>query len=350
MAHSKKNRREQHDVTRTGSTSVRGEGRAEAEAAEAPAAGANQAAEASARPTRRRWWEADSDRFEREVAELSQRGYQPRPAVRDGRMTIAAKARLFGQDRDLLIAYPDCFPYMRFEVFTSPLGVQKHQNPYAGNLCLLDQSTSAWSIDDTAASILSEQIPKLEQANAQTGPVPGVEVPQAEPISFYFEGHRTRFVVVPPPTRDLNGRVSGTLRVALACEGDELRGVVLSIDGRRTTHPRLDEVFSTDRELDVPWRWVDHVPPSTSPRELFQHLLSSGLTAEPNLRSGDVRLEALAFSEDVRYGAPPEVGWIFLVWKASGDGLEGQIARSERYDPEDQAARLPTLQIGRAHV
>lgn len=326
------------------------QGRRGPQAAAAPRSGSAQAAEATARPSgRQRWWERDPGRLEQEVRELTELGYEPQQAVEDGRLLIRSRIPIAGRVRDVSVHYPDFYPYFRFEavVHGEPL-FAKHQNPYAGNLCLLDRSTAAWDIDMTAASLLPGQIAKIEQANATEGTRPDVEVAQAEPVSTYFDAVAlpTSLIVLSPECYALPARAqSGTLTVRLAVTDNPIRGYVSRVDNHNATLPPLDRAFAVGRTLHAPWIRLGSPPSTTNAREIYQRLLGQRRIREPRFSEGSLELIAITFPEDVTYGAARENGWFFLAFQRAPDGVQLGVVRAERFDPVDQAARTPALTV-----
>lgn len=324
--------------------------RAGERAPEAPGTAATRPAEAaaaSARPAGRPWWERFPGRLEHELRELEVEGWAPRTEVCEGRMQVRVTVPIAGKARSVVIQYPDLYPYFRFEVLAPlDLGFRKHQNPYAGNLCLLDRSTAAWSVDDTPASVLKAQLPKIEGANLDPAPRPDLEVPQAEPVSTYFEAATLAgsLIVMPPEAYDLPfGKREGTLQLMLGPADGAVRGLVSAVDGRRGSLPPLQRALGTTRSLGARWVRLDAPPPVMEPRDLVPLLLGATLVREPQLRDGEDELTGLMFTEEVAYGGESESTWLFLRWLRRGNSLTAELVRAERYDPADQAARIPHL-------
>jgi hypothetical protein len=91
---------------------------------------------------------------------------------------------------ELTAIYPELFPYFRFQVFAGNLGLQRHQHPFEGQLCLIGRSTWNWHTHDTLASYITH--PSRLQALLVSGRSPDrasvshLEEPQAEPFGAYY--------------------------------------------------------------------------------------------------------------------------------------------------------------------
>jgi hypothetical protein len=337
-----------HGNARQGRREDRPRGKARQQTAEAPGPSrSNQAAAATARPSGRRWWDLDPNRLQRELDAFRDVGADARTEIRNGRIFILVRWAIANRECELRVAYPDLFPYFRFEIFApTDLGLTKHQNPYGGNLCLLDQSTAAWEIDDTAAEILTRQLPKLEQANADQSPRPDLEIPQAEPVTFYFDHSGMANSVILLPTGETRVRADqkgGDMTVEIATDRDRFRGYVRTIDDRPVTSLELNRSLRTTRAIDVRWTRLEQAPPVNDAVRLIPWLLERNLLTQPKLRTGEFEIAAVTFPEETQYGGGTEDGWVFVLWRGTKEGLEGQLIRAERFEPALQAARIPAL-------
>ncbi|HEY8176274.1 MAG TPA: ThiF family adenylyltransferase [Gemmatimonadaceae bacterium] len=231
---------------------------------------------------------------------------------------------------------------MRFEVFAPlDLGYSRHQHPFVGNLCLLDQSTAAWHVSDTAVEILRTQLPLIDEANRSAEPRPDVEVPQPEPVSFYFSTLDSSVVIVPVEAYDSSRRPK-SMRLAIARQEREVRGYVTALDSRPVALPDLRPATRPDTELIARCAHIEGAPPGGTAASLVPWLLDRRLVTEPRLSTGAISMDAISFDEDVAYGRQPERGWTFLLWRGVGGGLEANLVHAERYDSDEQGLRIPT--------
>jgi molybdopterin/thiamine biosynthesis adenylyltransferase len=290
-----------------------------------------------------RWWERWPGRRELEIHELAAAGYEPVAEEIRGRLHVRVLAPFMGSREPILITYPDLFPYFRPEFYASrDLRLRKHQNPLAGNLCLLDRSTSAWVPTDTAAEVLEEQLPRLEAAIRTEGTSPQLEAQQAEPVTTYYSGMTApeSVVLMPPEAYSLEpGTSGGILRLAYAApKAPPLRGVVVSINGVPVTlMARLGSAFPRAGEVDVEWIRLETAPIADSVAELASALEADGrIGPARRIPGGKNQITALAIPEEVEYGGATEIGWLFLVRTRNQSWLVG----TERADAREQATRL----------
>lgn len=288
-----------------------------------------------------RWWEQDPARYEREVRELSQSGHDPRPREVAGRVRIAIDVPCDGRVIPMEVRYSDLFPYFRFEVYApTDLGLSRHQNPLAGNLCLIPQPTREWQPSMTAARLIREQLPKLMAAVRGQGVAPDVETHQPEPISAYYPTLGDSVILMPPEAYDLPADSSrGSLELSITSLPEPVRGYVRRVDARPASFPDLSAALPTRQLIEVPWVRVPDLPRTTEAIAFEKALIDTGAiaSARPNGRPDIV---AVTFPEDVAYGAPAENGWLFLVRIRDRRETRAALVATQRYDPREQALRL----------
>jgi hypothetical protein len=319
------------------------------------------------------WWHRFPGRLEAELAAFRKRGLE---FERDeeqfrhaGRLLLRGRIEHDGRELELEVVYPDLFPYFRPEVYAPTLELERHQNPLARNLCLLDARTAAWKLSDTAAWLVAERVPLLLSLFEQ-GPAAmrAREVDQGEPLSAYFTDQEAGTAIfVPAPALELprEARVgSGRLCFApdfpphlqvraLLCE------LVAKPGGRKKTkllaraEPRLAARFGGER---VQMRWVRVEKP---PKEFnAAGLLAAAEAAQPGfgsppwhaLADGEIAVTGVILEEEVQQGVVQDA-WVFAVrWRRAGAQLsEGAyVIPGQRLTPEDLGARIPRLEPLRA--
>lgn len=141
-----------------------------------------------------RWWVRIPGRLEYELHALDAAGI---PFERDEAAFAAGVARLHvhpkdvdGKRLDLVVTFPDLYPFFRFSVQTAEsLGLTHHHAPIAGGpLCLLARATDAWNTTDTVAGLLATQLPYAIAAGRSEDreAVADIETHQAEPFSTWY--------------------------------------------------------------------------------------------------------------------------------------------------------------------
>lgn len=93
---------------------------------------------------------------------------------------------------NLVVIYPDNYPFFRPEVYGYDIDLPRHQDPIEKGLCLIPRSTEFWYPESTVATFLKEQLEKL----LVKGNITDEELlkedadEQAEPVSeFYLHAH-----------------------------------------------------------------------------------------------------------------------------------------------------------------
>ena len=93
------------------------------------------------------WWEKYDGLLEDEIRLLEKAGFRctdDKELKQRGLLSLQLVGNVAGERRRLNARYPEHYPYFRPEVFTDDVRLEHHQNPKAGNLCLLERSTDVW--------------------------------------------------------------------------------------------------------------------------------------------------------------------------------------------------------------
>lgn len=269
------------------------------------------------------------------------------------RGSIEYQAQVVGVD----VIYPDLFPFLRPEVIAKELHLGRHQNPFEGNLCLLDRSTRAWKPSYTGAWLVAEKLPYLlELLEADEEAMRQAEAPQGEPASHYFRTATGAVVFVPAPMLELPLEArAGSGRIAFApFEPPQvrIRGMISQLVEKRGNR-KTRTLATADQELlarfngrEIPFRWVrlEGLPPENRPISLIAAVDSAqpgfGSPPRENVAGGAVGICAGVFREEVRQGEF-EDSWLFAV-QYEGNGEACRYAfRGERFSRADLEARLP---------
>jgi hypothetical protein len=308
------------------------------------------------------WRERFPERFEHELGAFAKRGldFQPDPALleQQGRVVMRGTLPHGGEEIKLEVVYPDLFPFLRPEVYAKGLRRERHQNPYDGNLCLLDRSTRAWSPSKTGAWLVAERVPKLLRLLEAGGEeLRREEAPQGEPASTYFAGEPGTAIFVPATALELP-RESGAGSGRIACGVPEppqsrVRGALVELvekkrKGKTRTLARADEAlqrrFAGTR---IPLRWARlEAPPAENTAAALLAAIEAarpGFGSPPweRVNGGSVAISGAVFAEEVRQGEY-EDAWVFAVKVRQDQGPEGAyLVHGERLSREDLEARLP---------
>lgn len=260
------------------------------------------------------------------------------------------------------MVYPDSFPSTRPAIYAPELKLDRHQNPYGGNLCVLPRSSVHWRPSMTAAELVNEQVPYLVQLVREGGDrLREGEEPQGEPVSSFLSYLATGGVVVPSATLSMKAsHVHGRMSVVFAQElgwlthvferatpdsgwiGQAILMAVRGDDGTLIAEADSPLANAFDGP-DWPGRWVrlDRPPSSDQYLDLLREAIDAWNDLERREMHKGYEIIGILFPEEVQQGVW-EDAWIFLV-------LEGPpkqriaLLRSMRYSEEDLTSRIPEL-------
>jgi len=300
-------------------------------------------------------------RLEWELADFGRRGLcefsLDQGEFARGRVVLLGETEWKGQSIPLRIVYPDLFPYFRPEVFASDLRLGRHQNPFEGNLCLLEAPTRAWRTVESAAWLVAERVPFLLELIERGGEeMTANEVPQGEPDSFYIAREHGTAVFVDEPMLAIPSEISGG--TAYFSFGADRVGLDVHLLFRQanawsksgggkavaTANDRMRTRFSG---LGIEGRWVRYGrTPGRDPRAYFE----AAADVQPSLAAprwqrvgdGEVAILGVVFPEEVQQGVIAD-SWLFAVQWRSGGRSGIYLTKGERLAPEDLFARVPRL-------
>jgi hypothetical protein len=326
----------------------------------------------------RPWWEQFEGRLEWELGGGGGggRGKNPKTArilasgVPDGKIVVKARFETSRGDLELFVHYPASFPFLRPLVVAPQLQLANHQNPFAKNLCLLDQDTRNWLPQQSAAAHIAEQLPKLFLAVDGTAEErESNETSQAEPFSAFIPNERNGAVFIPSQAlgidqaeqrgairlrllQPLDARANNGIRALLAlvatspARGSKRRLAVAESELLATGAGTLDGRF-----LRVP---LDAASPPAAPDAAafadYAHTIDPEW-ASPTYKSvagGDISVLGLVFSEEV-VRRDREDTWVFLIRTRArmpprtGWQEASYLVKGQRLARVDLTARIPEL-------
>lgn len=318
------------------------------------------------------WPERFPGRLEFELADFAERGLdftvdeELRGAT--GLVRLRGTAVFGGQEVEIEVHYPELFPYLRPDVYARELRLPRHQNPFGGNLCLLDRSSRAWRPSYSAGWLVAEKLPYLlALLEAGDEEMARAESPQGEPTSGYYTGVPGTVVFVPEAMSALPpDSQAGSGRVAVAqIEGPRLalRGMIAELvekNGRGKTkllaraEERLAERFAGTQ---LPFRWarLRELPDDGTAAALLEAIAEQQPGFETprweRVADGEVAIVGAVFAEEVRQGEY-EDGWLFVVRGRTPEGLtDPYLIRGDRLSRGDLESRLPaTVRLGERTV
>lgn len=280
------------------------------------------------------WWERHRQVLEEEESDLRDLA-DGGEIVLDDELLLRDQIRQYtlvhtckGTTLDLTVTFSDQHPYFPPEVTaTQRTGV--HQNPFSGQLCLLEGETWHWDQSQTVAAMIREQLPRLLKDRPSPPDEDGASAPadsgHVEPYVGYFEYAEGTAVRVGDTTAALSGVDSGTMTVVLDQAGlpEVMRGTVTEIrDPRgqvlwsapgpvverysRGVHPRIE----------VQWVRLSEVPGDSTAAAVLEAVHDAAPAVAPRWQQvgggADVSVVAAVFEDGIR---PFERGdaWLFAV-------------------------------------
>lgn len=309
------------------------------------------------------WPDRWPGRLEYEVEDFCDRGLEfaldEELVHRGGPVVMRGRIERHGTPVELEVVYPDTFPFLRPEVLARDLSLGRHQNPYEGNLCLLDRATRAWDTDWTAARLIEERVPLLLDLLEEGGQaLREGEALQGEPASAFFVHQPGTAIFVPGALLRIPTTIKhGSARLSFA-EQEPAAVLVRALLSRAQARVRkrwrdvgrADDAllarFSGGSSIEISWARLTELPPGRSPEEL----LAAAEAAVPGVRArrctevagGDIAVTGCLFEEEVRQGEYADA-WLFVVEVKTADGGGAYVVRGERLTPEDLSSRIPTL-------
>jgi hypothetical protein len=316
------------------------------------------------------WVDRFPERFAYELADFERRGLTFRldeAALGDeGRVVLSGTLNVEGEPEpvELIVRYPDSFPYFRPEIYAPALQLLRHQNPIDHNLCLLDRSTRAWSPSETAAHLIDTQVPQLLRLVRSGGDaLRAGEVAQGEPASYYFPPLAGTYVLISQELLEVPPEASGGIAQIAFAEAEpptlRLRGLLMAASvreqGGRSSRiaqaggPLADR-YRAGRTIEAAWVRINDLPRSREPQALLEaaELQQPGISRPrwQNVAGGEVAVTAFVFSEEVEQGVLGDQ-WLFVVRTRQGSGRHAQegiyTTRGERLSRADIQARVPQL-------
>lgn len=147
------------------------------------------------------WWELWPERLEWELNALRSAGVDYKILEQDpktGALRLSFPYRVNGEVVALEAAFPCFYPYTRCEIIAPELALRWHQNPYNRNLCLLGRATANWDTENSLATFLATQLPKVLSAARTEDPeeAKDKEEFQAEPLTSFLPYPRGSVVFV----------------------------------------------------------------------------------------------------------------------------------------------------------
>jgi molybdopterin/thiamine biosynthesis adenylyltransferase len=273
------------------------------------------------------WWERFPGLLDSELCELERLTGEP-PVVdadlRESHQIIRVAVRYVDAKQriwSLLVTFSDLHPFFA-PVVMSKEPLSAHQEPTAGVVCLLPPVPGMWNVEQSVASFLAEQLPKvLDDHDAVTADADAqlsfAAADHVEPMSEYYRYTEKNAGLVVDGQWDLAAE-GGTFAVSLFEASEEaFRGLVRTVESASgamiaEVDPQLMTVEFGPR---VPGTWARcDSPPDASSFDAtvgtFEVLIEDIRTF--TIGDGIYSLSAVVFPDEVRPGETADT-WLFLL-------------------------------------
>lgn len=297
------------------------------------------------------WFEERPERLDYELQALSAAGYSytlddAKKAA--GIIEITVQFPLNGDLHPLKALFPDSYPYLPMSILGSTLPHGRHICPSSGSLCLLQNPHSTWSIKDTLAGMLNNQVNDIIRAHID--PTNAVEAQDgAQRSGQYF--YTPESVILTSDWTIPKEHSYGTLIIGLErrFEADKpVRGAVLEVqDSKGNPLAQLDKRISQRYGVRIRGRWVRLAAPPDG-REDGPGPLADGVNVANSLSApkldGGVDIVGLLFPEESSRGVMVE-NWLFTIRAASKDkSIQNySLSRTDCLDQANMMARVASL-------
>ncbi len=306
------------------------------------------------------WWERWPNILEFELAELKKNGIEydfNTTAFEKGELVLNLAVKINGKPLKLKACFPDLYPLFRFEVYAPDLDLEKHQNPFEKNLCLIGRSSANWNQnEDTLAKFITEQLPKLLES-AQDGNE-NLEEKQGEPFSEYYPSSGGMVLIDSAWHVDSKAnqgtimigmdRIFGIHRIAVTEIKDSAGGILAR------SSPAIERIYPEKIEIE----WVRSKEPlKIGNAESFFQIVAKEFPAirQDSWKYYDPRSKThhniigILFPEEVKYKTF-EDGWVFiLIQKSRQSGgkkkwkYDFHFMKTGRAGIKDMQERVPQL-------
>lgn len=236
------------------------------------------------------------------------------------------------EDLNLVIVFPDTYPFFRPLVYAPSLNLLRHQNIIDKNLCLLGRATENWLPDTLLTEHLSDQLSKviIKGSIEDLELIQNDEHEQAEPVSEYYASVENP-VLFNPPEIIVNDQKKelieflGTIKIGIpkgAILPTRMAVLESQLQGSKETKHIPEVIKNTyTKTLDGLIFYIPEPPPKNpqnaiswlkrKTEEQNQKLKLPGKTI--SVQNGTIKnIIGFCFKEEVEKGVPG-LGWVFLI-------------------------------------
>lgn len=232
------------------------------------------------------WFRANEERLAWELDCFKQAGYRyvvDEIAQMEGVLKLDVEVSIAGRNDTLTLEYPTGFPSFRPVVYKHDVILDRHQNPWGKNLCVVPNGDEGWEGGECGAHMVTQAIKLLEATVSGTNALQKVEVDAPEPASAHFRERqepKSAFLFHEDLLRELHGPGSWgrfAVRATDLSRGGPKRAVLTEFVVVETAQGELErriaiseaikrsaiEAFGASPTIRGHWIQVDSPPPFT---------------------------------------------------------------------------------------
>lgn len=301
------------------------------------------------------WTQRYPKRLQDELQALKGAGYEfelNEDERKAGRIIITVKYPLNDEVHDLIVVFPESYPYFPFEITSPTFPSGRHKDPYTGSLCLLKDPQKTWCVGDTLAGLLSTQVAKIAEVHHTPEKAADLEAHEATQITGQLP-YQPGTVVFTGDWQIKQECSNGYISIGLENNTDPniaLRGAVLEVRDKNKAHlASLDDALLSRYKNIIVGRWVrlPSAPASSDPDAILKEaILKWPDLKHPKFNKGP-DVVGILIPEEVQYGEYHE-NWIFIVRVKTGTtrnsvSFNYYLARSDQASEKVLRARSPKL-------
>lgn len=264
------------------------------------------------------WWERYPDRYTFEIQQLESLGYEyskDEEEFKAGCLVINIKYPLNDGTTPLIARFPDSYPYFRFSITAPELKLNRHQNQFTKDLCLLVMDTEAWRTSDYLANFLKERIPHVLNVVGSNDKIFIKENEEnvGEPLSAFLHCVANSSLII-GDWELLEEANTGTLKIKYICK-EPFRGIVSSIyDKNKNYLDGFDDNISSIYSDNLTGYWIrlKERPDISSVDDLLSYLKNINPNyIKPIFKKGPYIL-GLVYKDEIRWRETGQ-DWLFLI-------------------------------------
>ena len=307
------------------------------------------------------WWERYPERLEFELQALNAAGIpfeKVTETIQQGIYQLKVRPTINGQSQDLVVTFPDHYPFFRFEIAAPSLTLEHHQHPFGKALCFIGRETFYWNTSDTVAGFLTQRLAQVLDAGTTTDreTAQGLEQPRAEPYSDYYP-YAYAICHVDSSWKIPTSALSGTLTLGVLgffVQREQppcIQAAVISVADEKGTElaaiPAELNKFRDGSTFRGRWIRLDRALTTDDPQEAFRTAHQQDKKQQPSWATfGNHRLQlyGILFREEVRHREFGD-GWLFVV---KSELLPNRAAVSHRKHGPPKQKAPPRFYFARA--